>query len=53
VATVERCVDEAEAGRRACFQDCEGWFEEAFIDCYRERCATRFRTCLDGCLALR
>src|SRR5579884_2426842 len=115
VATVERCLDAAEADRRACFQDCEGWYEEAFVACYGgpladlkacgeaaenpascqarlganraacasrpdraaceedarrraaacwrtcestqapalERCATTFKACLDGCLALR
>jgi len=57
VATVQRCVDEAEADRRACFQDCEGWFEEAFIACYggpgacTDRCRAEQLACQAGPLA--
>jgi hypothetical protein len=57
VATVRRCVDEAEADRRACFQDCEGWYEEAFVGCYgghgtcTDRCRAEQLACQAGPLA--
>ncbi|HLK12382.1 MAG TPA: hypothetical protein VKW76_13475 [Candidatus Binatia bacterium] len=51
---LQRCVDEADAGRRACFQDCEGWYEDTFVDCYggenacTERCQAAQLDCQAG-----
>jgi hypothetical protein len=53
-ATVHPCVERVVADRRACFRDCEGAFEQAFVGCYggpntcTERCETQQLVCQAG-----
>jgi hypothetical protein len=52
-ATAVACIERADAGRRSCFQECEGEFENGFIACYgrsacTERCETEQLVCQAG-----
>jgi hypothetical protein len=52
-ATVQSCVEGADAERRGCLQDCEGGFGEALISCHGgpNACTDKCETSLLGCQA--